>query len=45
MNKLVVTTLEGNCHVFDMRTHHIEHGYTGLKEKTKGTSTIWGVIF
>lgn len=43
MNKLVVSTLEGNCHVFDMRTFHIEHGFTGLKEKTKGTSTIWGV--
>ena len=43
MNKLVVTTLEGNLHVFDMRTYHIEQGYTGLKEKTKGTSTICGV--
>lgn len=43
MNKVVVTTLEGKVHVFDMRTHHFEHGYTSLEHKMKKSSTIWGV--
>lgn len=43
MNKLVVSTLEGKIHVFDMRTHHIEVGYSSLEEKTSENSTIWGV--
>lgn len=43
MNKLVVTTLEGKVHVFDMRTHHFEEGYTSLEHKMKESSTIWGV--
>ena len=43
MNKLVATTLEGTLQVFDMRTYHIENGYTVLKQKqTKNTSTLWG---
>ena len=43
MNKLVVSTLEGKVHVFDMRTHHVEAGYTSLQEKMAENTTIWGV--
>lgn len=43
MNKLVVSTLEGKVHVFDMRTNHVEVGYTSLEEKMSENSTIWGV--
>jgi hypothetical protein len=42
MNKLVVTTLESKFHVFDMRTHHPELGYSGMEEIAH-KSTIWGV--
>lgn len=43
MNKLVVSTLEGKIHVFDMRTNHVEVGYSSLEEKTSENATIWGV--
>ena len=42
MNKLIATTLEGKVHLYDMRTHHVELGYTGLVEAI-GKNTIWGV--
>lgn len=43
MNKLVATTLEGTLQVFDMRTHHLEQGYTCLKQKSPmNTATLWG---
>jgi len=39
-NKLAVCTLEGKFHIFDLRTHHPEHGYAELKcEAPK--STLW----
>lgn len=38
MNKLVVTTLEGGLHVFDMRTQHAEKGFAQLTEKDAGQS-------
>lgn len=41
-NKLVVTTLESKYHVFDLKTYHPQHGYTGLDEMAH-KSTIWGV--
>ena len=43
MNKLVATTLEGRIHVFDMRTQHVEEGYSSLKEKLAEQTTVWGV--
>uniref|UniRef100_A0A8D8G1Z6 WD repeat-containing protein 92 n=2 Tax=Culex pipiens TaxID=7175 RepID=A0A8D8G1Z6_CULPI len=55
MNKLVVTTLEGGLHVFDMRTQHAEKGFAQLTEKSAGQSlgtngvisgaksTVWAV--
>lgn len=55
MNKLVVTTLEGGLHVYDMRTQHPEMGFAGVCEKDAGRSlgsngvisgaraTVWGV--
>ncbi|XP_062549976.1 dynein axonemal assembly factor 10 [Armigeres subalbatus] len=55
MNKLVVTTLEGGLHVFDMRTQHSEKGFAQLTEKDAGQalgsngvisgskSTVWTV--
>ncbi|XP_058835481.1 dynein axonemal assembly factor 10 [Topomyia yanbarensis] len=55
MNKLVVSTLEGGLHVFDMRTQHAEKGFAQLTEKnaaqalgTNGVisgskSTVWSV--
>lgn len=42
MNKLVATTLEGKVHIFDMRTLHVESGYSCLKHKVKDGSTLWG---
>ncbi|XP_065076828.1 dynein axonemal assembly factor 10 [Ochlerotatus camptorhynchus] len=38
MNKLVVSTLEGGLHVFDMRTQHPEKGFAQLTEKEAGQS-------
>lgn len=43
MNKLGVTTLEGKCHVFDLRTHHPTLGFSGLVQGGNGNATIWGV--
>lgn len=42
MNKLVATTLEGKCHLFDMRTYNVESGYSSLVE-ARARSTIWKV--
>lgn len=33
MNKLVATTLEAKFHVYDLRTHHPQKGFTSLSEK------------
>lgn len=41
MNKLIATTLEGNCLIYDLRTQHPEEGFACLSEKV-GDSTIWG---
>ncbi|XP_055608058.1 dynein axonemal assembly factor 10 [Uranotaenia lowii] len=38
MNKLVVSTLEGGLHVFDMRTQHPEKGFAQLTERNAGQS-------
>lgn len=44
MNKLVATTLEGTVQVFDMRTFHVEQGYSVLKHRTSNSAaTMWGV--
>lgn len=43
MNKLVVTTLEGKAHVYDMRTFNIDSGYSCLEEKAEESTTVWGV--
>jgi WD40 repeat protein len=40
MNKMVVTGLESQFHVFDMRTFHEEEGYAYISEKAH-KSTIW----
>ena len=42
MNKLAVTTLEGKCQVFDLRTHHPVHGFSGLVQSGNANATIWG---
>lgn len=41
MNKLIASTLEGGCLVYDLRTFHPTEGYASLKKKV-GKSTIWG---
>lgn len=33
MNKMVATTLEAKFHVYDLRTHHPQKGFTSLTEK------------
>ena len=33
MNKMVATTLEAKFHIFDLRTHHPQSGFTSLTEK------------
>lgn len=38
MNKLVVTTLEGGLHVYDMRTQHPEKGFACVSERDAGRS-------
>lgn len=38
MNKLVVTTLEGGLHCFDMRTQHPEKGFAVVTERNAGRS-------
>ena len=43
MNKLGVTTLEGKCHIFDLRTQHPVHGFSGLVQASSGNATIWGL--
>ncbi|KAL5277501.1 WDR92 family protein [Megaselia abdita] len=55
MNKMVVTTLEGGLHVYDMRTQHPEKGFASVSEKNAGRSvgsngvisgpkaTVWAV--
>jgi len=42
MNKIVVTTLESKFFVYDLKTFHPEHGYSGMSEMAH-KSTIWGV--
>lgn len=42
MNKLVCTTLEGNCHIFDLRTYHKVKGFSSICEKISD-STVWGI--
>jgi WD40 repeat protein len=42
MNKLACTTLEGNCHLYDLRTFHPIKGFSSMCEKVSD-STIWGV--
>uniref|UniRef100_A0A3B3RN11 Dynein axonemal assembly factor 10 n=1 Tax=Paramormyrops kingsleyae TaxID=1676925 RepID=A0A3B3RN11_9TELE len=42
MNKLVATSLEGNFHVFDMRTQHPTKGFASVSEKAH-KSTVWQV--
>ena len=41
MNKLSVSCLESQLHVFDMRTYHPKSGYAGLSHSV-GRSTVWG---
>lgn len=36
MNKMVVTTLEGGLHVYDLRTQHPQKGFAGVSEKDAG---------
>ena len=36
MNKMVATTLESKFHVYDLRTHHPQKGFTSLAEKVQG---------
>lgn len=38
MNKLVVTTLEGGLHVYDLRTQHPKKGFACVSEKDAGRS-------
>lgn len=40
MNKLVVTCLESQFRVFDMRTYHPKSGFESLTEKAH-SSTVW----
>lgn len=40
MNKLVATSLEGNFHVFDMRTQHPTKGFASVSEKVT-METAW----
>mmetsp|Transcript_69846 Transcript_69846/g.221264 ORF Transcript_69846/g.221264 Transcript_69846/m.221264 type:complete len:359 (-) Transcript_69846:112-1188(-) len=42
MNKLVVSTLESQFHVFDARTQHPTAGMASLTEKMVTSSTVWG---
>lgn len=41
MNKLVVTCLESQFHVFDARTQHKDRGLASVTEKTAAGATIW----
>ncbi|KAI9101030.1 WD40-repeat-containing domain protein [Phlyctochytrium arcticum] len=41
MNKLVVTTLESNFNVFDLRTQHPEKGFASVVNKTEENTTVW----
>lgn len=41
MNKMVVSTLEGKIHLYDMRTCHPVKGFSSLNIKS-GDSTMWG---
>lgn len=55
MNKMVVCTLEGGLHVYDMKTHHPTKGFAHVVEKNAGRSlgshgvisgakaTVWSV--
>lgn len=38
LNKLVVTTLEGGLHAYDLRTQHPEHGFACVSERDAGRS-------
>ena len=45
MNKMVATTLEAKFHVFDLRTHHPQKGFTSLTEKVQVTySNLWAIV-
>ena len=37
MNKMVATTLEAKFHLYDLRTHHPQKGFTSLAEKVWDT--------
>ena len=39
MNKLVATTLEQRCHVFDMRTHNEKSGFATISMKVGRTNS------
>jgi hypothetical protein len=41
MNKIVVTCLESQFHVFDARTQHREKGFASMTETIKCGATIW----
>ncbi|KAJ3413444.1 WD repeat-containing protein 92 [Chytridiales sp. JEL 0842] len=43
MNKMVVTSLESNFLVYDLRTKHPTNGFASVAEKTKDNTTIWTV--
>lgn len=38
LNKMVVTTLEGGLHVYDLRTQHPEYGFASVSERDAGRS-------
>lgn len=42
MNKLVATCLEGQFHVFDLKTRHPVNGFSFLTQNTTN-STVWGI--
>lgn len=44
MNKLAVTTLESNIHLFDLRTYNSKDGFAGFSEVAHN-STVWGAKF
>ena len=40
-NKLVVVTLEGNFHLFDLRTFNAKKGFASLTEKVFTVNSRW----
>ncbi|KAI8824388.1 WD40-repeat-containing domain protein [Fimicolochytrium jonesii] len=41
MNKLVVTTLESNFRVYDVRTQHPKNGFAHVNQKAHDATTVW----